>query len=118
MGADVWPRAPPNSRGTAQAWRYGRGTDGGQRSASRGAARHPSQKWLAFLQNHREGIAAFDFFTVPTVWLLGHRAPALQDSRLQRNPTSDCRMDGPIRVTIPAGSRTISPCLDLLLLML
>jgi hypothetical protein len=27
----------------------------------------PKQKWLAFLQNHREGIAAFDFFTVPTV---------------------------------------------------
>ena len=25
------------------------------------------QKWLAFLQNHREVIAAFDFFTVPTV---------------------------------------------------
>lgn len=27
----------------------------------------PGQRWLAFLQNHREGIAAFDFFTVPTV---------------------------------------------------
>jgi transposase InsO family protein len=27
----------------------------------------PGQKWLAFLQNHREVIAAFDFFTVPTV---------------------------------------------------
>jgi hypothetical protein len=25
------------------------------------------QKWLAFLQNHREVIAAFDFFTVPMV---------------------------------------------------
>jgi hypothetical protein len=25
------------------------------------------QKWLAFLENHREVIAAFDFFTVPTV---------------------------------------------------
>jgi hypothetical protein len=25
------------------------------------------QKWLAFLQNHREVIAAFDFFTVPTL---------------------------------------------------
>jgi hypothetical protein len=30
----------------------------------RGDAGH---KWLAFLQNHREVIAAFDFFTVPTV---------------------------------------------------
>ena len=27
----------------------------------------PDKKWLAFLQNHREAIAAFDFFTVPTV---------------------------------------------------
>lgn len=27
----------------------------------------PNQKWLAFLQNHREVIAAMDFFTVPTV---------------------------------------------------
>lgn len=27
----------------------------------------PDKKWLAFLQNHREVIAAFDFFTVPTV---------------------------------------------------
>jgi putative transposase len=25
----------------------------------------PQQNWLAFLQNHREVIAAFDFFTVP-----------------------------------------------------
>jgi hypothetical protein len=27
----------------------------------------PAKHWLAFLQNHREVIAAFDFFTVPTV---------------------------------------------------
>jgi len=27
----------------------------------------PEQKWLAFIQNHREVIAAMDFFTVPTV---------------------------------------------------
>jgi transposase InsO family protein len=27
----------------------------------------PGQRWLSFLQNHREVIAAFDFFTVPTV---------------------------------------------------
>jgi transposase InsO family protein len=27
----------------------------------------PSRRWLAFLQNHREVIVAFDFFTVPTV---------------------------------------------------
>ena len=27
----------------------------------------PGKRWLAFLHNHREVIAAFDFFTVPTV---------------------------------------------------
>ena len=27
----------------------------------------PGKQWLAFLQNHREVIVAFDFFTVPTV---------------------------------------------------
>ena len=27
----------------------------------------PAKGWLAFLNNHREAIAAFDFFTVPTV---------------------------------------------------
>jgi hypothetical protein len=25
------------------------------------------KRWLAFLQNHREVIVAFDFFTVPTL---------------------------------------------------
>jgi putative transposase len=29
--------------------------------------RDPGKRWLAFLQNHREVIVAFDFFTVPTV---------------------------------------------------
>ena len=27
----------------------------------------PAQKWIAFRQNHREVIAAFDFFTVATM---------------------------------------------------
>ena len=27
----------------------------------------PSRRWLAFLQNHREVVVAFDFFTVPTL---------------------------------------------------
>jgi hypothetical protein len=26
-----------------------------------------TKRWLAFLRNHREAIAAMDFFTVPTV---------------------------------------------------
>jgi hypothetical protein len=28
---------------------------------------NPGKRWLAFLQNHREVIVAFDIFTVPTV---------------------------------------------------
>jgi len=28
---------------------------------------YPAKRWLTFLQNHREAITAFDFFTVPTV---------------------------------------------------
>ena len=27
----------------------------------------PAKRWLAFLRNHREAIAAMDFFTIPTV---------------------------------------------------
>ena len=27
----------------------------------------PAQRWRAFLANHREAIAAMDFFTVPTI---------------------------------------------------
>jgi putative transposase len=26
-----------------------------------------AERWLAFLRNHREAIAAMDFFTVPTL---------------------------------------------------
>jgi len=40
-------------------------------TVSRYIARRPAktdviQRWLAFLRNHKEGIAAVDFFTVPT----------------------------------------------------
>ena len=28
---------------------------------------HPAKRWLTFLRNHREAIAAMDFFTVPTL---------------------------------------------------
>ena len=35
------------------------------RKAPRGP--EPAKRWLAFLRNHREAIAAMDFFTVPTI---------------------------------------------------
>ena len=48
------------------------GLDVGERTISRWMQRQsrkpdPGQRWLAFLSNHREAIAAMDFFTVPTL---------------------------------------------------
>jgi putative transposase len=46
---------------------YDRGANGGSLRAPLVRRGHPERKWLAFLRNHREVIAAMDFFTVPTV---------------------------------------------------
>jgi putative transposase len=48
------------------------GFDVSERTISRWMKRaprdpEPAKRWLAFLRNHREAIAAMDFFTVPTV---------------------------------------------------
>jgi hypothetical protein len=48
------------------------GLDISERTVSRWMKRasrdpDPSKRWLTFLRNHREAIAAMDFFTVPTV---------------------------------------------------
>lgn len=48
------------------------GFDVSERTISRWMRRaprdpEPSRRWLAFLRNHREAIAAMDFFTVPTI---------------------------------------------------
>ena len=48
------------------------GLEVGERTVSRYLARlgrrgDPSKQWLTFLKNHREGIAAMDFFMVPTL---------------------------------------------------
>jgi len=48
------------------------GFDISERTVSRWMRRaprdpEPSRRWLAFLRNHREAIAAMDFFTVPTI---------------------------------------------------
>jgi putative transposase len=48
------------------------GFDVSERTISRWMCRaprdpEPTKRWLAFLRNHREAIAAMDFFTVPTV---------------------------------------------------
>jgi len=54
------------------------------------------QRWLTFLRNHREGIAAMDFFTVPTLtfgvlycfFLIGHDRRRILRFNVTRNPTS------------------------------
>ncbi len=69
-----------------------------QRVVRRGDSR---KCWLTFLRNHREVIAAFDFFTIPTVTFqvlylpLRHRPRTPEDSAFQRDPTPNCGMGGP-----------------------
>jgi hypothetical protein len=48
------------------------GFDLSERTISRSMKRAPrgpdqAKRWLAFLRNHREAIAAMDFFPVPTI---------------------------------------------------
>ena len=57
----------------------------------------PGKSWLAFLQNHREIIAAFDFFTVPTVtfellyclFVIEHGRRKILHFNITRHPIGD-----------------------------
>jgi transposase InsO family protein len=57
----------------------------------------PGQRWLAFLQNHREVIAAFDFFTVPTLtfqllycfFVIEHGRRRILHCNVTQHPTAD-----------------------------
>jgi putative transposase len=48
----------------------------------------PSKRWLAFLRNHREAIAAMDFFTVPTIRFGAHDRRRILHCNVTRHPTS------------------------------
>jgi transposase InsO family protein len=56
----------------------------------------PAQRWLAFLSNPREAIAAMDFFTVPTLtfgvlycfFVIGHDRRRILHFNVSRHPTS------------------------------
>ena len=58
---------------------------------------YPAKRWRAFLQNHREFIVAFDFFTVPTAtfrWLycffvIEHGRRKILHFNVTRHPTAD-----------------------------
>jgi len=56
----------------------------------------PLKRWLAFLRNHREAIAAMDFFTVPTLtfgvlycfFVIGHDRRKILHFNVTRNPNA------------------------------
>jgi putative transposase len=62
------------------------------------APRHPdpAKRWLAFLRNHREAIAAMDFFTVPTIifgvlycfFVISHGRRRILHFNVTKHPTS------------------------------
>ena len=56
----------------------------------------PAKRWSAFLKNHREAIAAMDFFTVPTItfgvlycfFVIGHDRRRILHVNVTKHPTS------------------------------
>jgi len=64
------------------------------RRAPRGP--EPAKRWLAFLRNHREAIAAMDFFTVPTIsfgvlycfFIISHDRRRIVHFNVTKHPTS------------------------------
>ena len=77
------------------------GFDLSERSVSRWIRRaprnpDPMKRWLTFLRNHREAIAAMDFFTVPTLtfgvlycfFVIGHDRRKILHFNVTRNPNA------------------------------
>ena len=77
------------------------GFDLSERSVSRWIRRAPKdpdpmKRWLTFLRNHREAIAAMDFFTVPTLtfgvlycfFVIGHDRRKILHFNVTRNPNA------------------------------
>src|SRR5882724_6962462 len=56
----------------------------------------PARRWLTFLRNHREAIAAMDFFTVPTItfsslycfFVISHDRRRILHFNITKHPTS------------------------------
>ena len=77
------------------------GFDISERTVSRWVKRasqnpDPARRWLAFLRNHREAIAAMDFFTVPTLtfgvlycfFVIGHDRRKILHCNVTRQPNA------------------------------
>ena len=79
----------------------------------------PVKRWLAFLRNHREAIAAMDFFTVPTIsfrvlycfFIIRHDRRRILHFNVTKHPTSMWvvqRCDRPSRSTLFPDSLSVS----------
>jgi transposase InsO family protein len=77
------------------------GFDLSERTISRWMKRAPrntdrAKRWLSFLRNHREAIAAMDFFTVPTItfdvlycfFIISHNRRRILHVNVTKHPTS------------------------------
>src|SRR5438552_17542465 len=77
------------------------GFDVSERTISRWMKRaprdpEPARRWLTFLRNHREAIAAMDFFTVPTItfsslycfFVISHDRRRILHFNVTKHPTS------------------------------
>jgi putative transposase len=77
------------------------GFDVSERTISRWIRRaprdpEPARRWLAFLRNHREAIAAMDFFTVPTItfgvlycfFIIAHDRRRILHFNVTKHPTN------------------------------
>jgi putative transposase len=84
-----------------------------ERTISRWMKRAPrdpdrAECWLTFLRNHREAIAAMDFFTVPTItfgvlccfFVISHERRRILQVNVTKHPTSAW--------IIPAVTRSVS----------
>ena len=92
------------------------GFDVSERTISRWMKRaprdpEPAKRWLAFLHNHREAIAAMDFFTVPTItfgviycfFVISHDRRRILHFNVTRHPTSLWTVQQ-LREAFPFGS--------------
>jgi putative transposase len=92
------------------------GFDVSERTISRWMKRAPrdpdrAKRWLAFLRNHREAIAAMDFFTVPTItfgvlycfFVIRHDRRRILHVNVTKHPTSQWVVQQ-LREAFPFGS--------------
>src|SRR3984893_3385361 len=92
------------------------GFDVSERTISRWMKRaprdpEPAKRWLTFLRNHREAIAAMDFFTVPTItfrvlycfFVISHDRRRILHFNVTKHPTSSWIVQQ-LREAFPFGS--------------